>query len=338
MEKEKKQIRVCDYHLMSCDERDKNSFTEEFFKDQSVTFIEYFHFLLNGGFDELENELLAHFSLKRWCKMTNDDIVNSVLPKTNKDRIKKISNKDYYIANGYCALATLKRIFTQKLYDLLKNQPAIYYHIYYQMLKSMLFDLESLKIQYSNNLKKDYTYSSYSGAIHTLRLHNVLRQTLYGHYSYHSFSDLEISESVAVIRQMIELRIRRAFGIIAYSDKDGDIHPLNMSFIFPVLKKHINDIEFSVDLNCVERIYCWGNLYMHSGIEDWSWLPYFLEDYLKPLTLGVQHSDGAWDCNNGIVVSSIVISKIQQEIKNLKNDSGIDFDVITCDPQCEVRD
>lgn len=51
MEKEKKQIRVCDYHLMSCDERDKNSFTEEFFKDQSVTFIEYFHFLLNGGFD-----------------------------------------------------------------------------------------------------------------------------------------------------------------------------------------------------------------------------------------------------------------------------------------------
>ncbi|MBR1622633.1 MAG: hypothetical protein IJ675_01805, partial [Pseudobutyrivibrio sp.] len=77
---------------------------------------------------------------------------------------------------------------------------------------------------------------------------------------------------------------------------------------------------------------------IHSGIEDWSWLPYFLEDYLKPLTMGVQHSDGSWNCNNGIVASSVTISEIQQEIKNLKKDSNIELNVLTCTPQCEVHD
>ncbi|EIS9525830.1 hypothetical protein L0775_003817 [Clostridioides difficile] len=98
-----------------------------------------------------------------------------------------------------------------------------------------------------------------------MNLHQVLRQNLYGQQSLHSFVDMETSCSIAIIRQIIELRIRRAFGIIAFLDKDGNVKPLNMSSIFNVLKKYKKDIYFPIDLSNIERIYSWSNMFVHSG-------------------------------------------------------------------------
>ena len=75
-----------------------------------------------------------------------------------------------------------------------------------------------------------------------MNLHQVLRQNLYGQQSLHSFVDMETSCSIAIIRQIIELRIRRAFVIIVFLDKDENVKPLNMSSIFNVLKKNKKEI------------------------------------------------------------------------------------------------
>ena len=49
-----------------------------------------------------------------------------------------------------------------------------------------------------------------------MSVHQVLRQSLFGQASFDSFADMEISASIAVIRQLVELRLRRAFGVLAY--------------------------------------------------------------------------------------------------------------------------
>lgn len=92
-----------------------------------------------------------------------------------------------------------------------------------------------------------------------MEIHNVLRQGLYGTFSFHTFSDMEIDASIAVIRQLIELRMRRAFGTISYIDQNDNIKPLDMSKLFEVLKEYEKEIEWPIILSNFERIYKWGN-------------------------------------------------------------------------------
>lgn len=144
-----KQIQICDYLFMSCDEKDKERLVNDFIKNESVTFLEYYQFLLKGGFDELEKQLFKHIKIKKWPSITNDDIICSILPKSEPDRINKRKKKDYYIANAYCAFEVLKQIYTVELYNELKNISSIYYFTYYLILKNIMQDLDQLKNLYS---------------------------------------------------------------------------------------------------------------------------------------------------------------------------------------------
>lgn len=327
-----KQINIDDYLLMSCDEEDKKHFVHEFFKNESVTFIEYYYFLLNGGFDELENQLLSHMELKKWPKFTDDNIICSILPDSETERIKKKTKKDYYSANGYCALTTLKQIFTQELYDVVSKLPPIYYQTYFQILKNIMYDLEQLKNLYNIEIKNNNEYcATVNRPIHAMKLHNVLRQAAYGNFSFHSFAEFEISASIAVIRQIIELRIRRAFGVLAYSDAHNNIHPLKMTSVFEVIKKY-PEISFSNNLCCIERIYQWSNLYIHSGNGDWAWIIYFLENYLRTFSFGKNNANGDYDCRNGIAVSKETLEKIQNDISGLSSN----YTLLKCEPECQI--
>ena len=107
-----------------------------------------------------------------------------------------------------------------------------------------------------------------------MALHNVLRQSAYGRASFHSFADIEIDASIAVVRQMIELRMRRAFAALALIDTNGNIYPLDLSSVFDILKKY-NNIVYPGKLTSIERIYKWSNLYIHSGVGDYAWITYF---------------------------------------------------------------
>lgn len=329
-----KKIEINDYLLMSCDETDKTRIVNEFFKSKSVTFIEYFEFLLNGGFDELENQLLSHMGLKNWPRITDDDVVCSILPKSEIERINKRKNKDYYIANGYCAITILKQIFTKNLYDSVSRLSSVHYQTYFQILNAIMCDIDQLKNLYNIEIMNDNKYfATVNRPIHAMELHNVLRQAAYGNISFHSFADFEISASIAVIRQIIELRIRRAFGVLAYYDEhNSNIHPLKMSKVFEILKRY-TDISFPNKLCYIERIYQWSNLYVHSGKCDWAWIIYFLERYLRTLSFGTQKANGNWSYCNGITVSKETLEKIQNDIGDLNPE----FKLLKCDPECEIN-
>lgn len=330
-----KQIQIGDYLFMSCDEKDKKNIVDDFIKNESVTFLEYYQFLLNGGFDELEKQLFEHFKIKKWPSITNDDIICSILPKSEPDRINKRKKKDYYIANAYCAFDVLKQIYSLELYNQLKNISSTYYFTYYLILKNIMMDIDQLKNLYSNLIENDFRYPAFvNRPIHTMELHNVLRQAVYGNISFHSFADYETAAPIAVIRQIIELRIRRAIGVLGYIDESSNnIYPLKMTKVFEIIKQY-PDIIFPNHLTYLERIYQWSNLYIHSGKGDFAWITFFLEKYLRPLSFGDRKKDGNWSFKNTITVTKETLDNIKQDIQNLNPN----LQLLTCDPECELTE
>lgn len=322
-----------DYLLMTCVEEDKKCMPHEVVRNMSVTFMEYFEYMLNNGFGEIEEHLLKSLQLKKWCNYSDDEIIDSILAKTNMERIKKKKQKNYYNANGKCAIDILKFIFTQDLYENLKLTPTAIKKNYYHILKYIMLDIDQLINEYENNIKNSNKYcSNPHRPIHTMALHNVLRQSAYGSFSFHSFADIEINASIAVVRQIIELRVRRAFAALALIDTNGNISPLNLSRIFNVLKKY-NNIDYSVKLTSIERIYKWSNLYIHLGVGDYAWITYFLERYLRPFSFGERKSDGSWSYDNGISLSKETFKQIEQDIAALNSSSK----VYKCKPECKIK-
>ncbi|MFH0957360.1 MAG: hypothetical protein V1897_01520, partial [Pseudomonadota bacterium] len=120
--------------------------------------------------------------------------------------------------------------------------------------------------------------------------------------------------SISIIRQLVELKVRRAFGILAsYKPDTGSIEPLPMSAIFEVLKKHAHQIDFSIPLACLERIYGWSNIFLHSGFKEYSWNHILVKDYLKEFALG---KPSRHDVNSGICVSQKALTEIVAEIES----------------------
>ena len=330
---DRRKVEYGDYLLMTCDEEDKRCMPHEVVRNMSVTFMEYFEYMLDNGFEEIEEHLLTSLQLKKWCNYSDDDIIDSILAKTDMERGKKKKQKDYYIANGKCAIDILKLIFTQDLYEKLKLAPTVVKNNYFHILKYIMIDVDQLINEYENNLNNSNKYySNPHRPIHTMALHNVLRQSAYGRASFHSFADIEIDASIAVIRQMIELRMRRAFAALALIDANGNIYPLDLSSVFDILKKY-DDIVYPGKLTSIERIYKWSNLYIHSGTGDYAWITYFLERYLRPFSFGEMKSDGSWSYANGISLSKETFEKIEQDIAALNSS----FKVVKCKPECEIK-
>lgn len=320
----KKEIKYEDYVFMCVNESEKEKIYNPYIKATSVTFIEYFEYLINTKFSDVEKTLFEGLDIKKLQNRTDDELIEGILILTDKEKEKRMKDRNYYMCNAICSYKMLKSIFTIELLNMLKheNVQPIALHNYCHILKYFLMDIEQLINEYQNNVKNNFKYRANSSRIiHTMSLHNILRQSLYGQVSIHSFSDVEIDASISVIRQMIELRIRRAFGVIAVMDGLGKIKPLDMTKIFEVLNKYGGNIQFPVKLSSIERIYRWANLYIHSGRGGYSWLPYFIEVFLRDFSFGVAKEDKSWSYKNAIKTSRETLAIIQEELLKTKSDN-----------------
>ena len=306
-------------------------------EEMQVDFLCYLDYFTVSGINELEKRLTTQFELKSLPQRTADDILEGILacsPKELDKKRRENNGKNYYVCNAVCLLEVVKRIFDRKLYDALNapNTPEIVLHNYRHILKWILMDSEELCNQYANYILGDTKYRSNidSRYIHYMPVHQVLRQTLFGQVSYNSFADMEISASIAVIRQLIELRIRRAFGALSYMDKDsGGLIPLELSKLFDCIKKHKGEISFPLKIENIERIYKWSNMYVHSGKCELSWIPYYVEAILKELSFG-QKTGNSWDAKNGISTSVEVIRQIHNELL----EGHPKYEIFACKPEC----
>lgn len=345
----KREIKYEDYVNMCSDEKDKENICNAFFRATSVTFVEYLEYMIKTNFIEVKKRLFEGIDIKKFQKRTNDDLIEGILVLTDKEKQKRLLDNNYYMCNAICAYEMLKKIFTVKLLNVLKseNVPRIISHNYCHILRYFLLDIDQLINQYQNSIKENYEYkASVSRNIHTMSLHNILRQSLFGQVSIHSFADVEIDASIAVIRQMIELRIRRAFGVIAVVDKGGNIKPLEMTRVFETLNKYKESIQFPMKLSSIERIYKWANLYIHSGKGDYAWTPYFIECFLRDFSFGELKADKSWSFKNAIKTTEKTLNLIQQEViqskvelneqprEKIKEDTNISL--LSCSPEIEI--
>lgn len=317
-----------DYFFLGCaDSPEKNQ----------ANFLRYLDYFIDEGIKELEGKLTKTFRLKALPKRNPDHILEGILAYSPKDLDKKRTQENYYICNALCLLGVLKRIFCRNLYEYLKNpgMPGVVLNNYQDILRYILMDSEELCSLYSNCILNDTQYISNIDEryIQWISVHQVLRQTLFGQMSYNSFADMEISPSIAVIRQLIELRIRWAFGALSYIKEDtGEVIPLNLTKLFDCIGRHGDKIKFPLKLENIERIYKWSNMYVHSGKCDFSWIPYHIEFVLREFTFGHKTKTGR-DMKNGIFTTDEIIRQIHDELLNEQHGCIL----LSCEPQCNIE-
>jgi len=259
----------------------KYIFSSPIKKDQFILFIE---FMLERGHNEYEEALKILFNRSRLPSLNDDNMIEQAIPKSINDANRKIKNKNYYISNALCFLDISKMLCNDiqgkiDFIDTLENDN-IYIYNYHYLFRCLYFDsIELLRIFEENILNIESQFTLWKASFqHTLTIYQFLKQTIFGQQSFHSNIGREIDMSILVIRQMIELRIRRAIGLLGLFNKEDDsVEPLRMDIILDainvVINKYNNIINLSVPIHNLKRIYSWANIFTHSGIKAFSWLP-----------------------------------------------------------------
>ena len=158
-----------------------------------------------------------------------------------------------------------------------------------------------------------------------------MRQSIYGQSSFHAFREIEPDLAISIIRQLIELRVRRAFGVLGwYEPNSQSIEPLPMNQIFRVLNQHRSDVDFSIPFDCLVRIYGWSNIFLHIGIKESSWKHIFVTNYLKEFALGKVPSTNGWSVNSGMTVKQSILDTIINELEAAHPKNA---EIIRCKPE-----
>ena len=312
-----------------------------------IEFITYLEWLMQDDFDQLKRRLADGLKVNQIKDRRGEQIIQEIVATSDSDFEKKSKQDSYYYSSASAIIQVMRHIFNRNVFETLKaadqNQKTRFIVRNYQNLfMEIMYNIEDLCSLYDQNFGSGKYYSSIrSRYIPTMAVHQVLRQELYGRNSMHSFTDLEVSASIGTIRQLIELRMRRAFGVLAYKDSNGGFSPLNMRSLFEAIKRHESDIELPLKLENIDRIYTWANGYIHSGHGDYPWIPILIERVLLKFSFGETKQDGSWSINNGIKTKQYVIDAIQQELLDEKNMDGYgnpvgSYSLVTCEVECEI--
>lgn len=82
-----------------------------------------------------------------------------------------------------------------------------------------------------------------------------------------------------------------------------------MGQIFDEVKKHQKDIDFAIPLENIIRINGWTNIYMHSGMKDYTWTLIFVYRYLYELIKGRKNGN-SWSADSGIKLKQSTLDNI----------------------------
>ena len=157
--------------------------------------------------------------------------------------------------------------------------------------------------------------------------HSAL-QNIYGNHSPFAFRDNHSDTAINHLRVAIELRLRRGFGILAKINKNKDVVAFPLSGLLKKVRAFQSEIEFSVPLQHVDRIYCWSNLYMHAGLKLYTWSPMFALQHLTRFLIGGRYGVGPGikgSAYAGIMTSEQVVKRIQAAFRDEVKSSGAEL-------------
>ena len=158
---------------------------------------------------------------------------------------------------------------------------------------------------------------------HPVNFYQGARQTIYDHGSFGlSFSENHSELAVTTTRQAVEIRLRRAFGLIGKEAvSDQTFHPVAISELLDVLLNVLKDydyvkqVQMPVPLHNLVRINHWANLLLHLGMRHYAWTPPRVLDYLQPFLVGGENVGGRWTVHSGVRLTRASFEAIQEALK-----------------------
>lgn len=302
--------------------------------------VQKFEYLQSIGLKEYETEALTLLGLKKFPTRNDINIIEQIIPDTLDDWNDKENSQCYYIANLVCFTRIMKAMFNNAFVEEFKqykpkDKEDLIIQNYHWLLEHLLLDSIYLLAVYDRVFLKrrsKYTIAKSEGK-HPVTIYWSLKQLIFGQCSLLGHVRLSTDAAIPLIRQVIELRLRRAFGIFhLIREPDKHLEKISMTQIFNILNAYKDKIEFAVPLHTIRRIYSWSNIFVHAGMRDFVWKPIKVAAFLEKLVSG-EWSKSGYDVDNGIILSRGILEKIRQDASKLK---GEGFRLIGCEPEVVI--
>ncbi|TGX53189.1 hypothetical protein E5A73_09985 [Sphingomonas gei] len=263
-----------------------------------------------------------------------DDLLGAAIPKSLGDLQRKEVDDAYYAAHATLFLQEMDAIISRVPRDSPDVEAALVFGNVLRFVNQVLFDSVVLLEHWAERSRKvpgvfgvgknevEHLHTFFFGA----------QQTIYGHGSFQlSFVENHSDLVIGSIRQAIEIRLRRAFGIYGrVSDSAGAFEPIPISALFEAIRPFEARIFSEVPFSILRRVNGWANMYMHGALKLPVWTAPRVLDRLKPLMLGQGRRAG-----DGLRISRAAFDGVRQALKD-KYDSTSSPIGLLLEAHCEA--
>jgi hypothetical protein len=207
----------------------------------------------------------------------SDNQIGAALPRSFKDFENKSKDNAFYRTHAQWFLDEMDFVMSRVPRESSEAEANFAYGNVYRYVQHLLSDsLIVFEHWGTRALEVPGVYGVGKNEMaHLVAFWHGARQMIYGHGSFGlSFADSHSDLAVGIIRQGIELRLRRAFGLLGKSrNSDGSFAPVSLSELFDAIDEAESEVITPVPLFNIKRINAWANMFMHYGIKFYSWTP-----------------------------------------------------------------
>jgi hypothetical protein len=294
-------------------------------KDQLIRSLTY---LVNSGIREFEQEVCRIMAKNSLPALPLQMIVEQTIPKTPGEVRRQEKSESYYLANAVGFVRVAKQVF-EPYNQFAPSVNSTDSHTignmimeFNEFITDALYFLATLEAfrNVPSEQRKYLGYISKSPVKHHISMYQTVLVLLHEQGSFHSPTYLDPSFAVAILRQLIELRLRRSIGVMG-AIRNETFEPVQMKIIFAALRTYQSEVQLSIPLSNVERIYAWSNLFLHGATTDFIWKSHLAMEYLDVLFVSniseLRSSPTkirSWNVNDGVVISADALRKIRDTI------------------------
>lgn len=222
-------------------------------------------------------------------RQSPDTIIGNAVPKNFNDLNKKMRSKPYYRSHALWFLEEMDNIVNCVPPQTGTNISLHANHAVFNFAKKVLMDSEILISDYGNYVLEipDAYGIGKNFSTHNVHLYHSAKQIIYGQGSYGlSAMDNHADTSIGIIRQSIELKMMRVFGIRAkVKVSDQAMVPISLSSLIEVVNPYKKHITLPLKFESIVRVNGWANMYLHTGQKEYAWCSPRVLSALRPFLL-----------------------------------------------------
>jgi hypothetical protein len=267
-----------------------------------------------------------------------DDSVAAAIPRSYRDLETKAQNDAFYRAHAAWYLEEMDQIVSRVPRDVKDVETASLGDVL-RFVRPVLLDSVLLFEDWgTHRLGVPGVFGIGKNPVeHIMAFYQGARQTIYGHGSWGlSFADNHADLATATIRQAIEVRLRRAFGVFGKVRKSDDsIHPVPLSDLLDAIDVHKATVTFPVRFENIKRINGWTNMYLHAALKLYAWCPPRALAFTREFLLGQQAQGSSHNSKAGVILDMATFDKIRDAIRTKHESADFELQLPSADV-CEV--